>query len=164
MQKTLPKRYNPGCVHYAFICQLVLKAKFWRVTSHSTHLSIKIRFPACIFQKVRNRSCNSIAISKIVFWIFIESYSELLMRTLSLFNSSITIVLRKEARFIIGRSFDVSVRRSYGFLLYIQLCCCLLFIVREYGEFNSYILYSCHPLNALFHRILFTSEPFFRTD
>ena len=41
---------------------------------------------------------------------------------------------------------------SYGFLLCIQLCCCLLFIVHEYGEFNSYILYSCHPLKALFRR------------
>ena len=50
---------------------------------------------------------------------------------------------------------------SYGFLLCIQLCCCLLFIVREYGEFNSYILYSCHPLNVPLHRILFTSEPTF---
>ena len=56
-------------------------------------------------------------------------------------------------RFIIERYYWLQNQLPYGFLLYIQLCCCLLFIVREYGEFNSYILYSCHPLTDSLYRL-----------
>ena len=46
-----------------------------------------------------------------------------------------------------------------GFLLCIQLCCCLLFIVHEYWRNSTSYIASCHPLNVPLRRILFTSEP-----
>lgn len=58
---------------------------------------------------------------------------------ISCFDSSRTIVLREEYVSLSDGPNDVTVRRPYGFLLYIQLCCCLLFYlsflrdVREYG-------------------------------
>ena len=54
-QKTLLRRYNPSCVHYAFTSQLVLKAKFWHAASHSAHLSIRYDFRLVFSKRVRNR-------------------------------------------------------------------------------------------------------------
>ena len=41
-----------------------------------------------------------------------------------------------------------------GFLLYIQLCCCLLFIVREYWRNSTSYTQIYHPHKALLHRLL----------
>lgn len=45
-------------------------------------------FRSVFSKRVRNRSCNSIAASRTVFRIFIESYGELLMRTLFLVSTT----------------------------------------------------------------------------
>ena len=42
----------------------------------------------------------------------------------------------------------------YGFLLCIQLCCCLLFIVHEYWRNSTSYIASCHPLNVPLPRVL----------
>ena len=85
----------------------------------------KIWFLQCIFQ-VQKKS------HVYIFRLFSKPYGQctkrayfLLSKVPELFHVRSTVSLSN------GHN-DVSVRRPYGFLLYIQLCCCLLFIVHEY--------------------------------
>ena len=48
---------------------------------------------------------------------------------------------------------------THGFLLYIQLYCCLLFIVHEYWRNSTSCIASCHPLNVPLRRLLVVLTP-----
>ena len=53
--KTELKRYNFSYVHYVFICQLILKVKFWHLASYSRFLSTKMRISFVVFSGKRER-------------------------------------------------------------------------------------------------------------
>lgn len=56
-KKTELRRYNPSYVRYVFNYQLMLKAKFWYLASHSRFLFKRHDFFRCIFQRTGNRIC-----------------------------------------------------------------------------------------------------------
>ena len=76
------------------------------------------------------------------------------MPVVKVFNSSITINTRLLVFHYRTVIYGVSLLRPYGFLLCIQLCCCLLFIVHEYWRNSTSYIASCHPLTVSLRRVL----------
>jgi hypothetical protein len=100
--------------------QLVLKAEFWWLMLIEPN---KVQY-----------------IFTYIFQLFVTIYcriSDYLTSLTAILTCSVFFIsiwhLRSWLPVIIGRSqSSITLHRPYGFLLCIQLCCCLLFIVREY--------------------------------
>lgn len=84
----------------------------------------KIWFLQCIFQ-VQKKS------HVYIFRLFSKPHGQCTKRAYFLLSTSIRHSTRG-VRFIIERYYKLHNLLPYGFLLCIQLCCCLLFIVHEY--------------------------------
>lgn len=81
--------------------------------------------------------------------MFMQSYSEMLMRTASYFKSSKTLVLRKEYVSLSDGPHGVTVRRPYGLFSSLGKCLPHVYSARLLGISTQPACLTCHPLILL---------------